>query len=146
MSKKKALGSDPLGWIKSTVPMYEETVGGRDVDREDYNPTRSNDKEYVEKVQLGPKFERYHIKLTVRFDDKQLDFLMALERGIMRSRSKRNKKERITKNSIVRALVNLARKLDIDIKEIRDEKEFEMRINQAVLKMAQNEREKAKVY
>jgi len=146
MSKKKALGSDPLSWIKPTILINEGTDGGQDINREDYSPTISNNKEDVEKIQLGPMFERYQIKLTVRFDDKQLDFLTALERKIMKSRSKRNKKERITKNSIVRALVNLARELDIDINEIRDEKEFEMRVNQAILKMAQNEGEKTKGY
>ncbi len=146
MSKKKALGSDPLSWIKPTVSMDEETIGGRYINHEDYSPTRSTDKDNIEKNQLGPKFERYNIKLTVRFDDKQLDFLTALEREIMKNRSKRNKKERITKNSIVRALVNLARELDIDINEIRDEKEFGMRVNQAILKMAQNEGKKTKAY
>lgn len=146
MSKKKALGSDPLSWIKPTVSMYEETVGGRDIDREDYSSTRSNDKEDVKQAHLGPKFEMYQNKLTVRFDDQQLDFLTTLEREIMKSRSKRNKKERITKNSIVRTLVNLARKLDIKTNEIRDEKEFEMRINQAILKMAQNEGKKTEAY
>lgn len=71
-----------------------------------------------------PKFQTYEIKLTLRLGEDQLEFLSKLEREIMKKRSSANRKERITKNSILRAIINAAKHLNIDTNEIGDEAEL----------------------
>ena len=144
MSKKKALGMDPLSWIKSTADEKEieegaakgiaegieeevnksEAAKGAEKDawsaaaalgnKADAPPEKTEDKTQAELVGEGaeredatgravPKFESFGVKLTVRLSDEQLEYLAALERRIMKSRSPGNRTERITKNSIIRA-------------------------------------------
>jgi hypothetical protein len=79
-----------------------------------------------------PKFQTYEIKLTLRLKDEQLEFLSRLEREIMKNRSSENRKERITKNSVIRAMVDTFRNLDIDTREIGDEEELVKRLIRAV--------------
>ena len=50
----------------------------------------------------------------------------------MKSRSRRAKKQRITKNSIIRACLQVFLSLDLDVKEIPDEAELAKRIEQVV--------------
>ena len=90
-TKKKVLGVDPLSWIS-------EKEKNKSIKIEDIVAKK-------EKKTLA-KFETYDIKLTIRLDEDQLDFLTDLEREIMRRRSSKNRKERITKNSIIRSLIN----------------------------------------
>ena len=119
-AKKKVLGVDPLSWIK---------------EKEKNKAIKIEDLVAKTETNPGPKFETFDIKLTVRLNEKQLEYLTSLEREIMRKRSSRNKKERITKNSIIRSLLNVFEQngLDIETSEIADEKELEKRI-QKVLK------------
>lgn len=79
-----------------------------------------------------PKFETFPVKLTVRISDDQLEFLSSLEKKIMRSRSAPNRAERITKNSVIRVLINALINTELDTKEIRDELELERRIINAL--------------
>lgn len=137
MSKKKALGTDPLSWIKSTADEQgvgqseAETATQRDAwSAADALPEKT-EAEDVEEGALGrpaPKFESFGVKLTVRLSDEQLEYLAALERRIMKSRSPGNRAERITKNSIIRAAVNALAKLEIDASEIGSEADFESRV------------------
>jgi hypothetical protein len=62
--------------------------------------------------------------------EDHLEFLSKLEREIMKKRSPANRKERITKNSILRAMINAAKNLDIDTNEIGDETELIDRFRQ----------------
>lgn len=78
-----------------------------------------------------PKFQTYE-KLTVRLKASNLEYLDKLEKKIMRSRSSRNKKERITKNSILRCILDTISKREIDTQEIPDERELLKRIEQAL--------------
>ncbi|MDI6751777.1 MAG: hypothetical protein QME07_02815 [bacterium] len=80
-----------------------------------------------------PKFRTFEIKLSILLKANQLDYLNKFEKKIMINRSSQNKKERITKNSIIRCAVDLLSKLDIDTKEIADERELSLRVNRAVL-------------
>ena len=79
-----------------------------------------------------PKFRTFEVKLSILLKTNQLDNLNKFERKIMIGRSSQNKKERITKNSIIRCAVDLISKLDIDTKEIADERELSLRINKAI--------------
>ena len=114
-TKKKVLGVDPLSWItekeKNKSIRIEDIVGGKE-------------KRYT------PKYETYDVKLTIRLNEKQLNFLTSLEREIMKNRTSKNKKERITKNSIIRSLLNVFEEngSEFNNSEIPDEKELEKRI------------------
>lgn len=118
-AKKKVLGVDPLSWIKekenSKSIRIEDIVGGSE-------------------SKPQPKFENYGIKLTVRLNEKQLDYLSSLEREIMKNRSSKNKRERITKNSIIRSLINVFEQNSSDLEkaEIADENELEKRIRKTL--------------
>lgn len=110
-TKKRVLGVDPLNWIKQTGKKKNR---GKTI------------KEYYKSE--VPKFETYDVKLTLRINDKQLDFLTSLEREIMKKRSKKNKKERITKNSIVRAAIDILSEIEFKKSEIPNEDELKRRI------------------
>lgn len=127
MSRRKALGADPLSWIKPTVQ-----VDDKNLLKENELNTRTASAERVQasKNSRVPKFQTYEIKLTLRLGEDQLEFLSRLEREIMKKRSPANRKERITKNSILRAMINAARNFDIDTSEIGDEMELINRFRQ----------------
>ncbi|MGH7808303.1 MAG: hypothetical protein ACRENT_09445 [Thermodesulfobacteriota bacterium] len=127
MSKRKVLGADPLSWIKPTVQIHDK----EGLERNELDTTTAS----VEMVLTSrnsrvPKFQTYEIKLTLRLGEDHLEFLSKLEREIMKKRSPANRKERITKNSILRAMINAAKNLDIDINEIGDETELVDRFRQ----------------
>ncbi|MDI6781971.1 MAG: hypothetical protein QME49_07720 [bacterium] len=88
-------------------------------------------REFV-KVSNQPKFKTFDVKLSILLRQDQLDWLSLMERKIMKSRSSRNKKERITKNSIIRACLDLINDLDIDVREIADETELLNRLQHAL--------------
>lgn len=71
-------------------------------------------------------------RLTVPLPLDQVQALTSLERAIMKNRSRRAKKQRITKNSIIRACLQVFLSLDLDVKEIPDEAELAKRIEQVV--------------
>lgn len=127
MSKRKVLGADPLSWIKPTVQIHDK----EGLERNELDTTTAS----VEMVLTSrnsrvPKFQTYEIKLTLRLGEDHLEFLSKLEREIMKKRSPANRKERITKNSILRAMINAAKNLDIDTNEIGDETELIDRFRQ----------------
>ncbi|MBC7286935.1 MAG: hypothetical protein H5T86_02610 [Armatimonadetes bacterium] len=67
--------------------------------------------------------------MTARLTEDQLEYLDAAERRIMRSR--RRRRERITKNSIIRAAIELVRRLPWDHRDIADEEELLQRLIEA---------------
>lgn len=117
-TKKKVLGVDPLSWIKQTK---EDLI-------EEISLEKPKNKEEIEL----PKYETYEVKLTLRISDSHLDYLTRLERDIMKSRSSKNKKERITKNSIIRAMIESFKLLELKKEEIPDEVELKKRFTQAI--------------
>lgn len=117
-TKKKVLGVDPLSWIKQTK---EDLI-------EEISQEKPKNKEETEL----PKYETYEVKLTLRISDSHLDYLTRLERDIMKSRSSKNKKERITKNSIIRAMIESFKLLELKKEEIPDEVELKKRFTQAI--------------
>ncbi|MGI9553996.1 MAG: hypothetical protein ACR2NC_03640 [Thermodesulfobacteriota bacterium] len=122
-TKKKVLGVDPLSWIKETKIKKPNQL-------EEKFSFKKNDTPEEQDQLNKPKFESYDVKLTIRLNESQLDFLTNLEREIMKKRSKENKKERITKNSIIRSMLNVFSEYDIEFNksEIPDEDELTKRI------------------
>jgi hypothetical protein len=123
VSRRKVLGADPLSWIKPTIQIDKEPLKEDELDT---GIGRTTSAEMVQTSQSAkvPKFQTYEIKLTLRLGEDQLEFLSKLEREIMKKRSSANRKERITKNSILRAIINAAKHLNIDTNEIGDEAEL----------------------
>lgn len=134
VSKKKALGSDPLSWIRPTVGEEQNTASGYF-----WYLTKSAELDATETTHTPPasrvpKFETFGVKLTVRLTEDQLYFLASLERTIMKGRGRGSRGERITKNSIIRAAINALRRLELDTRDIPDEAELERRVEDALLR------------
>ncbi len=134
MARKKALGVDPLSWIKPTIPVDEEPQieTRQSLLQEEKTTLRTSEVSQSSILHKGenlniPKFQTYEIKLTLRLKEDQLEFLSRLERKIMKNRSCTNRRERITKNSIIRAMIDVFRNLSIDTNEISDENELKIR-------------------
>ncbi|MEM4658338.1 MAG: hypothetical protein QXX77_07965 [Candidatus Methanosuratincola sp.] len=139
MSKKKALGSDPLSWIRPTIEEKQEEEGRKEASGYFWYLARPAVQEAAERQEAPhsarvPKFETFGVKLTVRLTEDQLYFLSALERTIMKGRGRESRGERITKNSIIRAAINALRRLELDTRDIPDEAELERRVEEAFLK------------
>jgi hypothetical protein len=73
-----------------------------------------------------PKFKQYDVKLSILLTGEQLEHVDRLVKEIMRSRT--TKKERITKNSVFRCLVDLLTVLPFNTDEIPDEDELRRRL------------------
>jgi hypothetical protein len=63
--------------------------------------------------------------------DDQLESLAKLTRDIMKNRTSEYKKERITKNTTLRALIDNLKDLELDVRNIPDEVELAKRISDA---------------
>ncbi len=74
-----------------------------------------------------PKYKTFDV-LTLRISSEDFEFLQKLEREIMKNRSKENKKERITKNSIMRAMLACLKNVEFDRKDIPNENELRIRM------------------
>ena len=116
-SKKKVLGVDPLSWIKQSKLL--------DLEAGEKKPGALPDA-------VSPKYQSYDVKLTIRISEQQLSYLSNLEREIMKSRSKENKKERITKNSIIRVMISVLSDLEFDHSEIPDEEFLFKRMSRSI--------------
>ncbi len=124
MARKKVLGVDPLSWIKPTVHVNEETQEIEKKEALRTNKALPPSVPHKSRNLNMPKFQTYEVKLTVRLKEDQLEFLSRLEREIMKNRSRINRRERITKNSIIRAIIDIFKNLNIDTSEIGDEDEL----------------------
>ncbi len=74
-----------------------------------------------------PKYKTFDV-FTLRISSEDFEFLHNLEREIMKNRSRENKKERITKNSIIRAMLACLKNVKFDRKDIPDENELRIRM------------------
>ena len=74
----------------------------------------------------APKFKQYDVKLSILLTGEQLEHVDRLVKEIMRKRT--TKKERITKNSVFRCLVDLLTVLPFNPEEIPDEDELRRRL------------------
>jgi hypothetical protein len=80
------------------------------------------------------KFKTFKDQLLVRLRSDQLNYLSRLESSIMKGRSPGNKKERITKNSIIRAAIDAIQSLEIRDREIPDEETLLERVQESIKK------------
>jgi hypothetical protein len=117
------MGSDPLSWIGEGGEEAKPGPGVREAGVEEAG-------EAVEQLRAGvvPKFMTL-VPVTARLTDEQVEWLDAAERRIMRSRTRR--RERITKNTLLRAAVSLLMALPWDYRDIADEDELVERLKQA---------------
>jgi len=81
-------------------------------------------------TQKLPKYKTLR-PIQLRLRDDQIEFLDRLERRIMSERW--SGKERITKNTILRTLVDILKEIDITTREITDETELFRKIRNTLI-------------
>jgi hypothetical protein len=120
------MGRDPLGWIGETEPATPPEKRGEAA------VVGMAPRPVAEELEVGemataekPKFLSYEV-MTARLRSDQIDFLSALERQIMRSRDQKG--ERITKNSLLRAAVDLLEAMGVDLQGVGSEDELRERV------------------
>jgi len=121
--KKRGLGKDPLSWIDSTVieeEKVEEEKGKEDI--------------IEEKKENIPKYKTFEVRLTSLLREDQLEFLEKLIREIHKNREPQYRKERITKNTLIRVFIDAFKNVKFDIKNIPDEETLLERILEKVIK------------
>lgn len=120
MAKRTGLGDNPLNWIADTS-------------KEPKNKPKEASSELTQLRTPGvPKFRSFEVKLSILLRENQLGFLEKLTREIMTSRDSGNKKERITKNTIIRTLIDALKALDINKTNIPNETELLKRIREKI--------------
>ncbi|HOK57158.1 MAG TPA: hypothetical protein PLF90_07500 [bacterium] len=125
--KKRGLGKDPLSWISSTIAEErEETIEEKKVE--------SIEKKDEEKVEKLPKFKTFEVRLTTLLREDQLEFLEKLIRDIHKNREPQYRKERITKNTLIRVFIDAFQNVNFNIKNIPDEEELLKRVLEKILK------------
>ncbi len=115
--EKTSKGVDPNIWIRPP-----EERDGKDSIR---STTLGSEPETL------PKYKTFDV-VTLRISHEDFEFLHNLEREIMKNRSRDNKKERITKNSIMRAMLGCLKNVKFDRKNIPDENELRIRIMRGI--------------
>jgi len=121
--KKRGLGKDPLSWIDSTVieeEKVEEEKGKEDI--------------IEEKKENIPKYKTFEVRLTSLLREDQLEFLEKLIREIHKNREPQYRKERITKNTLIRVFIDAFKNVKFNIKNIPDEETLLERILEKVIK------------
>jgi hypothetical protein len=79
-----------------------------------------------------PKFETFEVKLSILLREDQLEFLERMTREIMGNRDRDSRRERITKNTVVRACLDVLRGVEIDTANVPDEEELGRRIREGL--------------
>jgi len=135
MARKTGLG-DNLPWIIDTTKKV----------RPGPKPTRTTEvkKSSTSGVRKSrdsevPKFKTFEVKLSTLLREDQLNFLEKLTRDIMASRDSNNKRERITKNSVIRTYIDALKNLDIHINNIPDEETLLQRIKKGLANLRNSE-------
>lgn len=117
--KKTGLGRDPLSWINPTS--REKRTVEKEIGLQISSKKRS-EKEHL------PKFKTFEVRLTSLLREDQLEFLEKLIRDIRKNRAPEYRKERITKNTIIRAFIDVFMDKKIDTANIPDEETLLERI------------------
>ncbi|MCL5674468.1 MAG: hypothetical protein M1501_01820 [Candidatus Omnitrophica bacterium] len=123
--KRTGLGSDPLSWITPTVPEAEKK--GNEL------PEETDKKNIIKKMESGtPKFKTFDVRLTVLFREDQLTFLDKIVREVNKNRDHEYRKERITKNTVLRTFVDAFQSARFNLKNVQDETTLLTRIREMV--------------
>lgn len=77
-----------------------------------------------------PKYLSFDVKLSILLTDEQLAMVEKVVKDIMKNRV--SKKERITKNTVFRCLVDVLAVMPLDTKNIPDEDELRRRMLAAI--------------
>ena len=154
MAKKTGMGSTPLSWVRDTraegavestsAPDTRPPAKKRTLARKrprDQKPKvkrqskAAKDSSEVQKFRTseGMKFETFEVKLSVLLRQDQLEFLERQVREIMGNRDRDNRKERITKNTVVRICLDALRDMEFDTANIPDEEELRRRVRAAAM-------------
>lgn len=121
--KKGGLGKDPLSWISSTLETEEKK---EKIDRE-------IKEEEVEEKRI-PKYKTFEVRLTSLLREDQLEFLEKLIRDIHKNREPQYRKERITKNTLIRVFIDAFRNVKFNLKNIPDEETLLERVLEKVIR------------
>lgn len=78
-----------------------------------------------------PKYQTYESKLSILISAEQQKYLEDVVMKVMRQRTRKH--ERITKNSLIRCLIEFMKTLDVDLVDVADEKELLKRLFMARL-------------
>ncbi|HNS33547.1 MAG TPA: hypothetical protein PKN36_11345 [bacterium] len=113
--KKTGLGRDPLSWITQTMPEKDKR---KTIEKRAESISDNRGKTRKEKL---PKFQTFEVRLTSLLREDQLDFLEKLIRDIQKNRTREYRKERITKNTLIRVFIDAFMDSKIDISNIPDE-------------------------
>lgn len=119
--KKTGLGRDPLSWINPTSA--EKKSVEKEIELQ-ISPKKREKKERL------PKFKTFDVRLTSLLREDQLEFLEKLIRDIQKNRVPEYRKERITKNTLIRVFIDTFMDKKIDTVNIPDEETLLERINQ----------------
>ncbi|MCM8818647.1 MAG: hypothetical protein NC915_04135 [Candidatus Omnitrophica bacterium] len=120
--KKGGLGKDPLSWISSTIA-EEKTIEQK---KEEILEEKEEKK--------VPKFQTFEVRLTTLLREDQLEFLEKLIRDIHKNRQPQFRKERITKNTLIRVFIDAFKDVKFNIEDIPDEETLLSRISEKVIK------------
>lgn len=87
------------------------------------------------------KIEVKEIRVTLPLPASQLAFLEQMERDVFVRRSTKNRsKQRLTKNSILRAWISALEKVNVDIHNIEDEADLQERILKALSQIKEGQK------
>ena len=126
MARKTGLGNN-LPWIIDTTKKAKQVPKSTSNNGVKRLVTSEVEKSRISRV---PKFRTFEVKLSVLLTQDQLDFLEKFTRNIMINRDRDNKRERITKNTIIRAYIDALKDLDIDINNIPDQETLLQRLKE----------------
>ncbi|MCK9266975.1 hypothetical protein M0P98_08950 [bacterium] len=121
--KKTGLGKDPLSWITPTsIEKEEKETKTSNV----VLPKKRSSKENI------PKFQTFDVRLTSLLREDQLEFLEKLIRDIQKNRTSEFKKERITKNTLIRVFIDVFMDIELNISNIPDEETLLERVKEKI--------------
>ena len=126
--KRTGLGRDPLSWITSTVPE------GKREKRALSEVKPETKKETQKREGTTPKFKTFDVRLTVLLREDQLSFLDKVIREVNKNRAPEYRKERITKNTVLRAFIDAFSDTRFNLKNIADEENLLSRVREMVKK------------
>jgi len=122
--KKTGLGRDPLKWIQPTTA--EKKAIEKEVELKLSPEKKDKQKETL------PKFKTFEVRLTSLLREDQLDFLEKLTREVQKNRAPEFRKERITKNTLIRVFIDAFMDTEIDTANIPDEETLLQRVKERI--------------
>lgn len=122
--KKTGLGRDPLKWIQPTTAEKK----GVEIKTDNITPFKRK----KTPSEALPKFKTFEVRLTSLLREDQLEFLDKLTRDIQKNRASEFKKERITKNTLIRVFIDAFMDTEIDTSDIPDEKTLLKRVKELI--------------